>query len=61
LEKEKKKLEGNIGGKEKKLSNEKFVGSAPPEIVQRERDSLEQLKEQLVKVEAALKKFLKGK
>ena len=61
LEKEKKKLEGNIGGKEKKLSNEKFVGSAPAEIVQRERDSLEQLKEQLVKVEAALNKFLKGK
>jgi len=60
LEKEEKKLTGNIGGKEKKLSNEKFVSSAPPEIVQRERDSLEQLKEQLVKVQAALEKFKKA-
>lgn len=60
LEKEKKKLSGNIGGKEKKLSNEKFINSAPPEIVQRERDSLEQIKEQLVKVDAALAKFANG-
>ena len=60
LEKEKKKLTGNIGGKEKKLSNEKFVSSAPPEIVERERTSLGQLKEQLVKVEAALEKFAKS-
>ncbi len=57
LEKEKLKLVGNIGGKEKKLSNEKFVSSAPAEIVQRERDSLEQLEERLAKVESALEKF----
>ena len=59
LEKEQKKLEGNIGGKEKKLSNEKFVGSAPPEIVERERTSLAKLKEQLETTIVALKK-LKG-
>jgi valyl-tRNA synthetase len=60
LEKEQKKLAGNIGGKEKKLANEKFVNSAPAEIVQRERDSLEQLKQQLTKVESALKKLSKA-
>lgn len=57
LEKEQKKLLGNIGGKEKKLSNEKFVSSAPADIVERERVSLAQLKEQLQTVEASLKKF----
>ena len=57
LEKEEKKAEGNIMGKEKKLSNEKFVSSAPPEIVQRERDSLAKLKEQLATVKASLKKL----
>ena len=51
------KAEGNIMGKEKKLSNEKFVSSAPEAIVQRERDSLAQLKEQLATIKASLKKL----
>ncbi len=57
LEKEQKKLEGNIMGKEKKLSNEKFVSSAPAEIVERERVSLGKLKDQLASVITALKKY----
>ena len=54
LEKEKSKIEGQIQGKEKKLSNDKFVSNAPPEIVDRERESLDQLKNQLQKIEDAL-------
>ena len=61
LEKEEKKTEGNIVGKEKKLSNEKFVSSAPAEIVQRERDSLAVLKEQLTTIKASLEKLRKQK
>lgn len=48
------KLTGQIQGKEKKLSNEKFVQRAPAEVVQKERESLNQLQEQLVTVQATL-------
>ena len=54
LEKELQKVQGNITGKERKLSSEKFVQGAPAEIVQRERDTLEKLCEQLKTLEAAL-------
>ena len=54
LEKEHSRLEGLKTGKEKKLANEKFVSNAPAEIVENERASLEQIKEQLKSVEQAL-------
>ena len=54
LEKEKSKLSGQIHGREKKLSNDKFVSNAPAEIVARERESLERMKIQLQKIENAL-------
>jgi valyl-tRNA synthetase len=53
-EKEEKRLQGQIQGKEKKLSNANFVDRAPAEVVQSERDSLAVLKEQLTGVQAAL-------
>jgi valyl-tRNA synthetase len=52
-----KKLLGLIQGKEKKLSNANFVDKAPPEVVQRERDSLVQLQEHLASVRAALEEL----
>jgi valyl-tRNA synthetase len=58
-EKEKAQVQGFIVGKEKKLSNESFVGRAPAEVVQRERDSLEELKARLVSLEAALEELRK--
>ncbi len=55
LEKQLERLAGAIQGKEKKLANEKFVGRAPEQVVQRERESLVQLKEQQIAVAASLK------
>ena len=43
-----------IAGKKGKLSSEKFVNGAPAEIVQRERDGLAKLEEELQVVESAL-------
>ena len=60
LEKERDQKIKMRDGKEKKLSNEKFVGSAPAEIVQRERDGLAQINEQLKTIEAALKSLSKS-
>jgi valyl-tRNA synthetase len=54
LEKEQSKIEGAIQGKHNKLANEKFIASAPADIVQRERDGLKQLEEQLQTILAAL-------
>ena len=54
LEKELGKVQGAIKGKEAKLANEKFVGSAPAEIVQRERTGLAQLQEQSKTITEAL-------
>ena len=53
-EKQQQKLQGQIKGKEKKLANGNFVDRAPADVVQRERDSLVQLREQLESVESAL-------
>ena len=50
LEKEREKTEKSIKGKENKLSNASFVDNAPKDIVDRERESLEKLKEQLKKI-----------
>jgi valyl-tRNA synthetase len=53
-EKLQQKLQTLIGGKEKKLANANFVERAPAEVVAREREGLDQLKEQLATVQAAL-------
>ena len=58
-EKELGKLQGFITGKEKKLSNENFVARAPAEVVQGERESLEELRGQLVSLEKVLEEFRK--
>ncbi len=50
LEKERKRLENNIFGTEKKLSNEKFLSNAAQEVIQREREKLDSMKESLKKV-----------
>ncbi|MFW6169770.1 MAG: valine--tRNA ligase [Planctomycetota bacterium] len=54
LQKQRERLNGLIAGKEKKLANQNFVGRAPAEVVRRERDALEQLKEQLDSVTDSL-------
>ena len=41
------KLRGLVAGKEKKLQSKNFVERAPDSVVQKERDSLEQLRQQL--------------
>ena len=53
--KQKERLEKQIGGKEKKLQNANFVDRAPADVVERERASLEQLKQELAAVVEALK------
>ncbi|MDG2381869.1 MAG: valine--tRNA ligase [Pirellulaceae bacterium] len=55
--KQESKLLGMISGKEKKLSNESFVQRAPAEVVQREQEGLETLKQQLASVREALEKL----
>ena len=54
LEKEQERLLRNKAGKENKLANQKFVDNAPPEIVQREREGLEKIREQLESVQHSL-------
>ena len=48
------KLQGQIQGKQKKLSNENFVARAPEDVVQRERDNLIKLEEEVSSVKKAL-------
>jgi valyl-tRNA synthetase len=57
--KELKKLGGLIAGKQKKLANENFISRAPAEVVQRERESLAELEEQLAAIEAVLERLAK--
>jgi valyl-tRNA synthetase len=56
-EKEREKILGWITGSEKKLGNESFVSRAKPDVVQRERDQLAQLRQDLAGIEAALEKL----
>ncbi len=54
LEKEQEKIEKLIAGKEKKLSNQQFVDKAPIDVVQKEREGLAELKQQLDSIRATL-------
>jgi len=51
------KVESYISSLEKKLSNEKFVGNAPAEIVEKEREKLSNAKEKLAKLTESKKVF----
>ena len=51
LEKLEAQLTKQIAGKEGKLSNENFVSRAPADVVERERQTLEDMKRQLVSVQ----------
>ncbi len=59
------KLEANlvkqIAGKESKLSNSTFVDRAPTDVVAKERESLEELRQQLVTVQQALTRLRASK
>ncbi|MBI5323678.1 MAG: valine--tRNA ligase [Ignavibacteriae bacterium] len=50
LNKEIERLTRNIEGSEKKLSNEKFIGNAPEDVVMYEKEKLNSMKESLKKV-----------
>lgn len=54
LEKQQEELTKGIAGSEKKLANENFISRAKPEVVERERERLAQLKEQLASVKKNL-------
>lgn len=56
-EKLKANLANQIKGKESRLSNEKFVNGAPPEIIEKERQSLSELATQLAAIEQAIEKL----
>ncbi|MEE2684840.1 MAG: valine--tRNA ligase [Planctomycetota bacterium] len=56
----KERLSGQISGKEKKLGNQQFVDRAPAEVVERERESLEKIKQELALVEEALARLEKS-
>ena len=58
-EKERVRLLGQIEGKEKKLSNASFAERAPADVVQRERESLLELREQLKQLDASLETLRK--
>ena len=48
------KLTGFIAAKEKKLTNASFVERAPADVVQKERESLKDLQDQLAAAKAVL-------
>lgn len=54
LLKQKEEITGFITSSEKKLANENFVSRAKPEVVQRERDRLADLRRQLTTIESNL-------
>ena len=54
LQTQRDKLAGRITGTRKKLDNQGFVAKAPPEVVERERESLVTLEAQLKSIEASL-------
>jgi valyl-tRNA synthetase len=54
LRRENERLENLVSGAERKLGNADFVSRAKPEIVERERDKLASLKDELGRVVTAL-------
>jgi valyl-tRNA synthetase len=60
-EKELEKLQGHIAAKEKKLGNESFTSRAPAEVVAREREQLQELRDRLASATAALADLKKRK
>ena len=54
LQGEVKDLTGKITGAKKKLENKGFVDNAPPEVVQKERERLEEMEERLPVIKQAL-------
>ena len=59
LEKDLTKLQNLIQGKKKKLENANFVDRAPADVVQKERESLVLLEEQVATVQNSLKELRK--
>ena len=57
LAKQKKELSGWIVGAKAKLSNERFLASAPPEVVDGAKEQLRELEERLARVEDTLSAF----
>jgi valyl-tRNA synthetase len=51
------KLTGFIAAKEKKLTNKNFVDRAPADVVQKERDSLKELQDQLAAAKEVLERL----
>jgi valyl-tRNA synthetase len=60
-QKEIEKLTGFIAAKEKKLKNANFVDRAPPDVVQKERESLADLQAQLAAAKEVLERLAKLK
>ena len=60
LSKQAEKLEKAIAAKQNKLGNENFVSRAPAEVVQRERDSLQEMQAELAATRADLETFSKA-
>ena len=54
LAKQQQDLQKRIDGSRRKLSNEKFLSKASPEVVQKERDRLAESEAEMENVEAAL-------
>ena len=54
LSKQIEKSQQQVAAKEKKLANENFVSRAPEDVVRKERESLEQLREQIRSMQEAL-------
>jgi len=59
-EKERDKLAGMLTGKEAKLANASFIERAPPEVVAKERATLEDMREQLRALDAVIAALKKG-
>lgn len=55
LKQEKEKIEAKIGVSEKKLSNEGFVANAPDQVIQKERELLNELKASVTQIDERLK------
>ncbi len=59
LEKEKGELAGRTQGIQKKLDNPGFVANAPADVVEKEKERLTELQENIAKIEAALRRLIK--